>query len=179
MIHEETKQVLSVLRINYPHSFKNLSKEDSNMYLDLWAEAFKDDPVGLVVAAVKSIIYADTREFAPNIAQVKEKMHELSNPQIMTEQEAFETIKRACSNANYKAEEEFNKLSPTLKRLAGSPSQLREWAQMDSETFNSVVASNLMRSYKVISKQEHTQEMLPDSIKLMIEGLTEQKRLKG
>lgn len=165
MTYEETNEILRILRLNYPNSFKGLSDDDTFAYLDLWATAFIDDPVDLVTAAVKSIIYADTREFAPNIAQVKKKMNELRNPKQMAEQEAFEMIRRACSNANYHAQKEFEKLPSVLQRIAGSPQQLKEWALMDSQTFNSVVASNIQRSYKAIAKQEYEQSMLPNEIK--------------
>ena len=71
MKREETQQILQILRLNYPNSFKGLSDKDTFDFLDLWSEAFKDDDVKIVVMAVKSIIYTDTREFYPNIATVK------------------------------------------------------------------------------------------------------------
>lgn len=168
MQYEETRKILTILKTNYPQSFKDWNKEQSQMFLDMWAEAFKDDQVQLVVSAVKSIIYTDTREFAPNIAQVKEAMYKLQNQNEMTEQEAFALVRQACSNANYHAKEEFDKLPKVVQSIVGSPSQLRDWALMDSDTFNSVVSSNFMRSYKVRAKNEREFNKLPNEIKLMI-----------
>lgn len=74
MTEQETQQILKVLKTNYPNSFRNMSSEESYNYLSLWHEAFKNDDVRQVIEAVKEIIYTDTREFAPNIAQVKSKM---------------------------------------------------------------------------------------------------------
>ncbi|WP_050636155.1 replicative helicase loader/inhibitor [Candidatus Stoquefichus sp. SB1] len=71
MTEQETQQILKVLKTNYPNSFKSMSSEESYNYLSLWHEAFKNNDVILVIKAVKEIIYTDTREFAPNIAQVK------------------------------------------------------------------------------------------------------------
>lgn len=74
MTVQETRDILTVLKTNYPNSFKNMSKEQSYSYLDLWATAFANDNKQDVINAVKEIIYTDTREFAPNIAQVKARM---------------------------------------------------------------------------------------------------------
>lgn len=74
MTVQEMRDILTVLKTNYPNSFKNMSKEQSYSYLDLWATAFANDSKQDVINAVKEIIYTDTREFAPNIAQVKARM---------------------------------------------------------------------------------------------------------
>ena len=74
MTVQETRDILTVLKTNYPNSFKNMSREQSYSYLDLWATAFANDNKQDVINAVKEIIYTDTREFAPNIAQVKARM---------------------------------------------------------------------------------------------------------
>ena len=74
MNREETSKVLTILKINYPQSFRSYTNEETYALLDLWTEAFKNDDAAIVNRAIKSIVYSDTREFAPNIAQVKEKM---------------------------------------------------------------------------------------------------------
>ena len=86
MTVQETRDILTVLKTNYPNSFKNMSKEQSYSYLDLWATAFANDNKQDVINAVKEIIYTDPREFAPNIAQVKARMKPtmlLSNENVM------------------------------------------------------------------------------------------------
>lgn len=176
MTIEETKKILSILKINYPNSFTRLSDEDSHMYLSLWAESFKDTPTELVAMAVKHIINSDTREFAPNIAQVNEAIYKLTHREEMSEAEAINLIKKACANSGYHAQEEFDKLPATLKRLVGSPNNLYEWAMMDVNEFNTVIASNLSRSFKAIAKSEKEVAMLPNEIKNMI-GSVEIKRI--
>lgn len=74
MTVQETRDILTVLKTNYPNSFRNMSKEESYDYLDLWATAFANDKKQDVINAVREIIYTDTREFAPNIAQVKARL---------------------------------------------------------------------------------------------------------
>lgn len=177
MTKEETKQILTVLRINYPHSFKSMSNDDAFAYLDMWSEAFKDDDVRVVVAAVKSIICTDTREFAPNIAQVKAQMQKLVCGNALTEQEAWECIRKACSNSLYNSKKEHDKLPPILQNMV-SADQLKQWAQLNADEFNTVIQSNFMRSYKVRAAQEQQTQMLPNEIKVMIGSLTDALKLE-
>lgn len=168
MNYEDVRKVLTVLRINYPNSFKNLDKEDRKAYLDLWATAFKDDDGVQVLTAVKSIIYTDTREFAPNIGQVKNKMYELAHQGEMTEQEAWNIIAKAIRRSAYHSVEEFEKLPPMLQRLVGSSQQLFNWSQSTESELETVIASNFMRSYRNRSKIEKDIAMLPNDIKELI-----------
>jgi hypothetical protein len=169
MTREETKAILAVLKAGYPNFYKDMTKEDAKNTVDLWATMFADDSARLVTEAVKSLIC--TLKFPPTIADVKEKIHLLTQPQGMSELEAWNTVRRAISY--YDAQENYNSLPPMLQRLVGSPNQLREWAVMDRETVNSVIQSNFMRSYKVIAAREREQVMLPESAKKMRKMLAE------
>lgn len=165
MERHETQKILTVLKVNYPNTFRKFTREESEAYLDLWAEAFKHDYSELVVAAVKAIIYSDVREFAPNIAQVKQMMLKLAQPEELTEQEAWSIAYKAVCNSIYDAEREFQKLPKAVQSTIGSPEILRDWAKTDIETVNSVIASNFMRSYKVRVKQLAESELLPHEVK--------------
>lgn len=172
MTLEETRSVLKVLRINYPHSFKDLSQQDTKDYLSLWAEMFKHDDYRLVKLAVLSIINGDKREFAPNVGQVKDMMYRLSSKKEIDADEAWEMVYKATCRGIYHADEEFAKLPAEVQAGVGSPSQLREWAQMDSAVFQSVIASNFKRSYcgRVEAMKEYNK--LPNEAKKMIGELT-------
>lgn len=171
MRFEEVKNILTILRINYPHSFKDLSKEDGEAYLNLWAEAFKEDDTELVASAVKSIIYGDKREFAPNIGQVKNRMAELLNTgNEISEQEAWNMVYKAVCRSIHDSEKEFAKLPATVQRVVGSPNMLKEWAMSNTDEVNTVIASNFMRSYKARAKAEKEEMLLPNEIKTMIQA---------
>ena len=95
----------------------------------------------------------------------------------MTEAEAWGMVAQALRNSIYGAREEFEKFPPIVKRIVGSPSQLREWGMMDSETVHSVVASNFQRSYKAIAQREKELAKLPPDVKALVGKLTEGKKL--
>lgn len=165
---EETRSILKVLRMNYPHSFKDYTPQDTQDYLALWTEMFKEEDYNLVKQAVKAIITNETREFAPNIGQVRNKMYELSHPNTMSEQEAWNTVLKAINRSGYYSVEEFNKLPEELQKLVGNAQQLFLWSQTPSDELNTVVASNFMRSYKTRIKAIKEYEMLPSDVKALV-----------
>src|SRR5690606_20078926 len=97
--------------------YKDISKEEAKAAVDLWATIFSDTPAKLVIEAVKSLIC--TLKYPPTIADVKEKIHLLTQPQGMSELEAWNTVRRAISY--YDAQENYNNLPPMLQKLVGSP----------------------------------------------------------
>ena len=168
----ETLKVLSVLKANYPNFYKNMSKIDAEAQVNLWSEMFEDTPYELVGAAVKSYIATDVNGYPPNIGKIKEHIKSLTQTEELSEQEAFNLIMKALQNSNYNAQAEFDKLPSVLQQLVGSPNMLREWAMMDTDVVNSVVSSNLMRSFKAIKERERVQQALPSSTKNIIAELS-------
>lgn len=165
MTLEETRNILKILKVNYRASFTKMSKEESQDLLNLWHEMFKDDDARLVALAVKSIITTDSREFYPNIGRVKEEMYKLLNHDEMSEQEAWNLVLEASKNGIHGSKEEFAKLPKVIQSVLGSPDIIREYAMMDIESLNTVVASNFMRSYKVRAAKFKEMDMLPNDIK--------------
>ena len=177
MTLQETATIMDILTAAYPHFYGGKRAPDAKNTLSLWASVFADDDVQLVAAAVKAIIVADTREFPPTIAHVKEKMRRLVQPETMTEAEAWTLISQATKNGIYGSQEEFAKLPSALQKLVGSPEQLRVWATMDSDTLHSVVSSNFQRSYKVILQREQEAAKLPKDVLALVSGMSERMML--
>lgn len=169
MNREEMKAILAVMKAGYPNFYKGMTKDEATNIINLWTTMFSNDSAQIVTEAVKSLMC--TLKFPPTIADVKEKISLITQPPTMTEMEAWQTVKSAMNY--YNAVETFGRLPAILRRIVGSPNQLREWAVMEAETVNSVVQSNFMRSYKVAVAQEKERAMLPESTKQMIIGLAE------
>lgn len=175
MNREETKAILAILRAGYPNFYKDMTKEDATNTINLWTTIFADDPAQVVTEAVKSLMC--TLKFPPTIADVKEKIAMITQPTQMCEMEAWQMVKSAMSY--YNAAETFERLPPILRRIVGSPNQLREWAIMEAETVNSVIQSNFMRSYKVKAAQEKERAMLPESTRQLIHGISQKLSIGG
>ena len=161
MTRSETAQIITIMQLNYPDTFQSMSDQTLFGLVDLWQRMFAEEPAALVQAAVEAHIRTSTDRFMPNIGVIKEEIRKLTAPEQMSEAEAWTRIKKALSNGLYGAEEEYVKLPPVLQRLVGSPSRLREWAQMDADTVEAVIGSNIQRSYRAISAQEAEWAKLP------------------
>lgn len=169
MTQAETLKVLAVLKVAYPAMDSKLSDEEYDAMVNLWAEMFADEPYEIVGAAVKAFIATDELGYPPSIGKIKAHIRKLKqSPDQMTEAEAVALILQATRNSLYNCGEEFRKLPPLLQKLVGNPRQLREWASADSQTINTVVASNLQRSYRVLQERQREMDALPESIKQYI-----------
>lgn len=165
MTYDETLTIMAVLKAAYPRYYADMKRKDAEGVVSLWAEMFKDEPAELVALAVKSLIATDTKGFPPHIGAVKEHIVKLRQPDEMTEQEAWSLVYKATKNGIWGAREEFDKLPPVIQRIVGSPNQLRDWAMMDSDTVQSVVASNFQRSYKARAASERELLAIPSDVR--------------
>jgi hypothetical protein len=173
MTRKETIGIMAIIKANYPMYYKDKSKQELQAVVNLWHEMFIDDNADLVVRAVKMFIASDNKGFPPVIGQIKHRLVQLTNPEQMTEQEAWNYVKKAVMRSGWHAEEEFEKLPPIVKKLVGSPTQLKEWALMETDNFDTVVGSNFMRSYKVKAKNEKEYQTLPGDIKDLLSGVSD------
>lgn len=177
MTLEETGIVMDILTTAYPHFYSGPNAPDMVKAIRLWHEMFARDDVALVAAAVKALIETESKGYPPHIGAVKEKLRLISGGDEMTEAEAWGIVAKALRNSTYGSREEFAKFSPVIKRIVGSPNQLREWGMMDSETVHSVVASNFQRSYKAIAQREREIAKLPPDVKAIAGKIADGKRL--
>lgn len=166
----ETAKVLAVLEVAYPHSFKGRTKEQAELALELWTEMFAERTYQEVSVAVRAYMSQDESGFAPTIGQINGLIVD-SMESGMSAQEASAILSKAVSRSGWHAAEEFEKLPETIRRVVGSPQMLKEWSQLDSSVFNTVVLSNFQRSYKQTAEHERQDKMLPPSVKDFINRL--------
>ena len=177
MDRNETSKILSALKAAYPHSFKDLTKRDADAILDLWAAMFAEDPYAAVSAAVYALIATRKEGYSPTIGEVKDRLFMLRNTEELPEESAWAMVSKACRNGLYGYKKEFEKLPPEVQAAVGTPEQLRAWAQMDTQTVESVVASNFMRNYRTCQKREQENAKLPPQIRQLLGGITKDMKM--
>ena len=165
MTKKEMAEIIAIMQANYPDDFRGMSDKAMNGKINLWFMQFRDDDYKEVLAAVMAHIATDTGRWMPPVGVIKAKLVEVRTPDEMTPQEAWELVSRATRNSTYNSGEEFAKLPPVIQRLVGSPTQLKEWAAMDTDTLQSVVSSNFQRSYKVRAAKEREFLALPSAVR--------------
>lgn len=178
----ETIAIMAVLETAYPQFYAKKSQEEKMDAINLWAEMFADEPSEIVAMAVKALIKTRESTFPPGIGEINAKIMQITQPEEMTELEAWAMVAKALRNSGYSSQEEFEKLPPAVQKIVGSPAQLQEWSKMDSDTVNSVIASNFQRSYKARAKNNREYNALPSTVKAFMAQLAsgmDMKQIEG
>lgn len=172
MDRTETIKILAVLKAAYPHAFKDMTKIDAEAMLSLWERMFWDDNYAEVNTAIAALISTRTVGYSPTIGEVKEQIQKLRMHNTIDESEAWALVSKACRHGLYRSVEEFEKLPAEVQRAVGSPEQIRAWASMEEVTFQSVVASNFRKVFRIQAQRDKEMAMLPSEVKQMISGIT-------
>lgn len=190
----ETLKILAVLKAEYPRTYDGKNAKDLEAVVSLWMMAFADDEYQIVSAAVMQYIVTDNKTFRepPGVGMIKAAIQKITNPDQITEQEAWAEVAKVlkdCSNSpasvryatnnperKTSAQRHFDELPPLIRQVVGSPNQLAEWALMDSEVLQSVVASNFMRSYRVRAESSREYMALPSAMRDTLDQLTEKMK---
>ena len=147
----ETVDLLDILKQSYPKFFISNNTSDMQKQINVWYLCLKEYDFNIIQAATISLI--KTLKFPPTIADITESIYKLTHKDELTEQEAWNIIRKAISNS-YTVRESFEAMPTLVKRIVGSASQLGSWALMDLNTVNSVVSSNFQRSYKALAASQ-------------------------
>ena len=179
MDRTQTILILSVLKAAYPHAFRDMSKADGEAMINLWAAMFTEESYEEVNAAVGALISTRTAGYSPTVGEVKEQIRKLHHHADIDENGAWVLVSRACRNGSYHSKEEFAKLPPEVQRTVGSPEQLKQWAAMDADTVESVIASNFKKAFRVQSERAAEVSKLPPQIRQMIGGFADNLKMIG
>lgn len=170
---------MAILKVAFPNWYKGLSREDAIATVNLWHEMFADDPAEQVYAAVKALIATQEEAFPPTVGKVKARLDKLREPEGLTADAAWAMVYKAACKSAHNSQREFAKLPPEVQSVVGSADQLRDWALMDAQTFNSVVASNFQRAFRARSEAAREYRVLPGSVKEFIGTLTDKMMLEA
>ena len=167
MTETEVRKLLAMTQAVYP----NYNPPSREAAVNAWLMCLSEYDNKVVMAAFKAYITTDTSGFAPSIGQLLDKLHAIQNPQELNEMEAWSLVSKALRNGYYGAVEEFNKLPPLVQKAVGSPDNLRNWSQTDTNSIENVVQSNFMRSYRLVVNRENEIKKMPADVQTLIENV--------
>lgn len=172
----ETTQVITLLAGNY-NSIADKSKEQKQMMIETWYACLADLDYQLVLQAVKKTIIENP--YPPTIHDIRKNAIELVNPSTQRNGiEAWEEAYKMICNGLYMTQEEFDRHSPEVKKFFGSVKQVKELAQIDAQTVNTVTKGQFLKQYEVITDRERQQKLLPQNIQDMIGKLADKMSMK-
>jgi hypothetical protein len=167
MTREETIGILSILKASYPNFYKDLTKKDAETTINLYSEMFSNTEASLVATAIKELI--QHQSYPPTIADIKNKIDELTQPYEETETELWEIYKKIIQSGYYGDRTEFDVLPEAIKTYLGNnPNRINELGMMESSTFNSVEKGIFLKQIKVIKERAKSiRMMLPETRKYL------------
>lgn len=136
----EFAKIVAGLRAAYSKDFL----PDKESY-ELWYRSLGALPYEIVeMAALRHI---QTNRFAPTIADITSLVAEITAPELgLTVDDAWSMVVRAIRDGNYHAQERWEELSPLVQRCV-TPTQIREYAMMSTDSLESVAQSHFRRSF--------------------------------
>lgn len=166
MTRDETIKLLMVIQSAYP----NFKPPDKTVAVDTWYTMLRDMDYNVVQMGLRAYITSDTSGFAPSIGQLINTIYLTQNPQELNEMEAWVLVSKALRNGYYGAVEEFDNLPPLVQKAVGTPDNLRNWSQTNTESVENVIQSNFMRSYRTVVKREEEIKKMPADVQALIEN---------
>lgn len=172
----ETIQVITLLAGNYD-SIAKKDKVQKELMITTWQECLGDLEYQVVLNAVKKTIIDNP--YPPTIHDVRKNAIEMisHSPSKMAIEVWNEAYAMIC-NGLYMTEEQFDIASPEVKKFFGSVRQVKELAQCDTDTVNTVTKGQFLKQYEVITQREQEQKLLPQQMQDFTKRLAEKMSVK-
>lgn len=166
MRENDIKQLLTILKLNYPATYRDMGVEDRRALVNLWLDAFGGLDVAIVGQALKNYIKAN--KYPPTIAGLQEQIDLLTGTD--NTDELWRLLMKAVRNSGRDAKAEFEKLSEECKEFIGSPAELRTLGNTDLSTVNTVTRGQFYNRVKTIKERRKAQENLPENVRQALSG---------
>lgn len=176
MTKEEFKTLVKAMKAVYTHP----SFIPDKYAFEVWYSMLHDLDYQTASAAIQKHMQSEERE--PTVASIRKHAEQINGGlrDEIGEMQAWHLVYKAICDSAYHAEERFDELPETIRRAVASPGNLREWGQMDTETVNSVIQSNFLRSYRAeVKRASDFRKLSPDLQKLtgmVVEKLMQQEK---
>ncbi len=158
----------AILQSEYPDTFRGMSQDLIQAKARLWFDSFKCEDGDLFAAVIRKHISTSTDRFMPNIGIISEELRQAKDQQEQVFEQEWETVQIAMRNSTYNSREEFDGLSPTMKRALGSASRLHELALMDNSALQ-YARHDLEQAYVAERQREHTAAKTPQNVRDLLE----------
>lgn len=168
MTRDEMKKILMLMEM----TFNSCHFENKKDAVDAWLFALDGYTFEQVSWALKIYTQTSGSAYAPSPAQLIATLRKPSEMSQMDFITAWRFIRKAISRSLYYSEEEFEKLPEEAQKAIGDPSQLREWAQLPSETIDSVTRSKVESQFNAMQKRNAEMAAMPEEVRELIEKST-------
>ena len=150
------------------YTFESFLADDYSK--EMWYVLLKDLPYQAASAALKA--HMQTSAKVPTPADIRSGAYRLTQGEQLNDLEAWDMVSKAISRSGYHSVEEYEKLPEIVRKAVGNSRNLFVWSQMDTESVESVVQSQFLRTYRTeCQRAEQRQIMSPDLQRLTADTL--------
>lgn len=168
MNKKETLQILTLIKVAFPNAYSKFTDEELNQTAMLWEAQFKDYEFEVVAIATNTFIAKDLSGFAPTIAQIKNIIADLMNPNKRTDDEIWLPVHEAICNGYYNTQEVYEALPDDIKECV-TPTQIRDWSTRDSDEMP-FIRKEVIGEYRQKEARKREYELLPSKAKQLLIG---------
>lgn len=166
MTIKDARKLIAVFMVTYP----NYKPIDTELAASTWADALSEYTYEQVSVALKMYLKTSTSGFAPTPGQLIDKIQVVTQPELLSETEAWSIVRNSLSRCGYYSAEEFEKFPPIIQKAVGSPSQLRVWA-LDPDYNEGVVSAQFGRVYRALAEKQKDFDKMPSDIQHRIDDV--------
>ena len=162
MTREELVPVMKYLQTAYKGFYEGSDPSD---VMTVWHDLLKDEDARVVRAATKN--YVMSSPYPPTPSEILKQIGMIKDDG--SDMESWAKLQRAISNSLYNAAEEFKKLPPECQAFVGGPSALRDLAQTEIGTVNTVVKGQFLKTIGTIRQRQEARNELSAEVRQAIE----------
>ena len=130
MTREETAKLLTMVKINFKSSFRDLTNEEKNLIVDQWCMNFRTFSWETVLTAFNDYMKNNTLDYTPQVGQIFSGVMQILQKRMPLPQAPFEDVwQNILKAARYdprQAKAEFAKLPENIQKALGGYSRLVE-----------------------------------------------------
>lgn len=176
MTLQETQRIVTTIAAMFP-TFK---VEDKSTTLEAWNWALQDYSYNDVSQALNLYIKTSSNNFAPAVSQLIGLIRKEDDFKYPSEDEAWSMVRRACEKLDWNdPAKEYNKLPDIIQRTIVIPGNLKEWAMLDMDDFETVISSNFKRSYRAAIEQSKELNKMPADVRERVESARKKMLIEG
>jgi len=168
MTRNEASNFVKGLAHTYSGPFSGMDSDTLRWQVDMWASTCAEFTYQQVLAGFQAFLRTDTKGFPPVPGQVIALIHQVHDVPAEDGLSAWAKVRTAVANSNYKSGQEFAKLPELAQIAVGSPENLRAWAAIDQQEFETVVQSQFLNNYRAAVKRRAEDRKITDAVRQAI-----------
>lgn len=174
MTREETQKLIAEIMAIYP----GFNPHDMTATINAWTKVLEEYSFSLMEGALMMFVRSgESVGFPPGPANLINQINKINDFTELTEQQAWNMVRKALENSNYNSEKEFSKLPQIVQDALGNHEVLRAWASTNVDEVDTVVASNFQRNYRTVAQRSRQAARMPEEYIALVQNTT--KMLEG